>query len=548
MKQQSLESKNRAAIYCRLSKEDETDSQSVSIGSQKMIIRNFCEENGFEVVAEFIDDGYSGLNFNRPSFQQLLVDIELKKIDIVITKDLSRFGRDYIMTGYYTDIYFMERGIRYIAIHDNYDTSKGRNEIIPFKNLLNDMYAADCSGKVKSVLTQKRANGEHIAGTMPLGYKRNPDRKNHLIIDEETAWIIRLIFDMYKKGAGTSAIRNHLAANKIMKPSAWLHNRNPNMFQRMGFDDNEEAKYIWSNDMVARILKSETYIGNTVNYRDRKATYKSKLKRQPKENWLIVPNTHEPIIDMDTWNAVQSKLGIHKKPVPKYEQNMFLGLALCPDCGTRMRISNRHDKKYKEQNRVIRFLSCARYAKYGTAACSMHSISYELLSEVVRQCINQCIEKVHIDEKKMLEQLLKQKDSTGMAQLAKSEKTLKALQKRSADIDTIIAKLYEDRALGVLPESTCIPLFSKYTAEKQSLDDQIAELQAAAEQQDKAVDDVHKFIELIKGYSHIEELNEEILNTLIDKVCVHQFHKEGKQRKQQIDIYFKFVGEIHFVP
>lgn len=548
MKQQALASKNRAAIYCRLSREDETDSESISIGSQKMIVQRYCEENGFEVVEEYIDDGFSGLNFNRPSFQRLLADIELKKIDVVISKDLSRFGRDYIMTGYYTEMHFRDRGIRYIAIHDNYDTSKGRNDMIAFKNILNDMYAADCSGKVKNVLTQKRANGEHIAGVMPLGYKRDPDCKNHLIIDEETAWIIRLIFDMHKKGSGTTAIRNHLSENKIMKPSAWLHSKNPKMFQQMGFDENEDAKYIWGNDMVARILKSETYIGNTVNYRDRKATYKSKLKRQPKENWLIVPNTHEPIIDMDTWNAVQSRLGIHKKPVPKYEQNMFLGLALCPDCNTRMRISNRHDQRYKEQNKLIRFLSCARYGKYGTTACSMHSISYELLSEVVRQCINQCIEKVHIDEKNMLEQLLRQKDSAGTAQFAEAEKNLKALRKRGADIDTIIAKLYEDRALGVLPESTCIPLFSKYAAEKQSVDGQLAQLQAITAQQDKAVIDVHKFIDLIKGYTTIEELNEEILNTLIEKIYVHQFHKEGKQRKQQIDIYFKFVGEIHFVP
>lgn len=544
---QPAEKDYRVAIYCRLSREDENDSESVSIGSQKMLIGKYCEEHKLHNIIEYIDDGFSGVSFNRPAFQRMLADIESGKINFVITKDLSRLGRDYIMTGYYTEIYFPEHGVRYVAINDSFDTSKGRNEIAPFKNLLNDMYAADCSSKIRAVLTQKKANGEHIAGVPPLGYKFDPHRKNHLVIDEETAPVIRLIFDMYKKGAGSTEIRNYLTAHKIMKPSAWLHSRNPNAFHWMGFDEDEDTRYIWCNDMVSRILKNETYIGNSINYRDHKPNHKSKMKRQPKDQWMIVPNTHEAIIDMDTWDVVQSRLGIHKKPEKKYE-NIFLGIAICPDCGTRMRATIRHDKKYKEQDRLIRFLSCARYGKYGTKACAMHSVNYDALSEIVRGCINECIQTVQIDEQRMLELLLKQKNADGDVRRTQGENRLKVLHKRDTDIDTIIAKLYEDRALGVVPENTSISLLTKYTAEKQSIAKEIELIGEQVSEQEKTVQDIHKFIGLIKGYTYIETLNAEILNTLIEKIYIHQSSGLGSNRKQQIDIFFRFVGQIKNVP
>jgi len=401
----------KVGAYCRLSRDDENIGESASITSQKEIIRQFCKQNGMEITAYYQDDGFSGTNFQRPDFQRMIEDVENGEINCIITKDLSRLGRDYIMTGYYTEVYFPEKNVRYIAIGDGFDTLKGNsssNDIAPFRNLLNDLYAKDISKKVRSSLHAKALNGEYGAAYAPIGYKKDPEIKNHLIIDEETAWVVKLIFEMYCEGKGCRQIRNYLQENKILSPSALLHVRGERYYGKQNFDTDEDAKYRWSTDMVLRVLNNEVYIGNSVHYRNRKPNLKSKTKRQPKDSCMIIPNTHEPLIDKETWEKAKRKLACHVDGTKKHE-NIFVGIAKCADCGKSMSFGCKYYNGTQVQ-RVIRSLTCYTYTKYGREKCTCHHTDYDNLCKLVLQRINNVIKMVRLDEQKVLAKLHKAKN------------------------------------------------------------------------------------------------------------------------------------------
>lgn len=369
---------NRVAIYCRLSKDDEQIGDSVSIETQKMLLSDYCINQNFEIVDIYIDDGFSGLNFNRPSFKRMLNDIEDGKIDIVVTKDLSRLGRDYIQTGYYIDVYFSIKRIRYIAVNDGIDTFLENNDIAPFKNILNDMYAKDLSRKVKSAKHQRAKNGLYISGQPPYGYKVDPYNKNKLIIDDDAAKIVKYIFELAYEGKNYSEISRILESQQIICPSVYKTMNGDTRFIKFATQDHI---YKWAYQTIRTILRNRVYVGDMVNHKVETINYKTKERvRVPLEEQIVVSNTHEAIIDRKIFETINSALANRRKPNHKYE-NMFKGLIYCAECGEEMQLIANETK-----NETKPMFRCPKHAAGNKSCTHNHSIYYnDLINEVKMQ-------------------------------------------------------------------------------------------------------------------------------------------------------------------
>ena len=369
----------KAAIYCRLSKDDEQSGDSVSIETQKMMLTKYCVEHDIEIYNIYVDDGYSGLNFNRPSFKRMIKDLEERKFNTVITKDLSRLGRDYIQTGYYIDIYFATQRVRYIAINDGIDTNQENNDIAPFKNILNDMYAKDISKKIKSAKRQRAQNGLHISSQTPYGYKVNPYNRNQLIVDEEVAPVVKLIFRLAEEGKGFSEISRILEAEKHISPSVYKVLNGDTRFLKIAKSKAQE--YVWTYQTVRAILNNPVYVGDMVNHKVEVVNYKTKERlRVPREEQIIVPNTHEAIIEREQFNRVNERISKLRKANHKFP-NIFKGVIFCEECGTEMQlILSTCRKKSKLKFR------CPRHALNRTLCTHNHFICYnDLIAEIRKQ-------------------------------------------------------------------------------------------------------------------------------------------------------------------
>lgn len=321
------------ALYMRLSRDDESYGDSVSIETQRTILRKFAADNGLHIVDEYVDDGWSGTNFERPSFKRMIADVDAGKVNCIVTKDLSRFGREHVMMDYYLEFVFPEKQIRYIAVTENEDTERGLSDFVPFKNLFNEWFAKDTSRKVKAALHSKFANGERIFAYAPLGYKRDPDKKNALVIDEETKWIVEKIFDMAFHGAGAASITHKLIKEQVPTPG-WLNYSRYGTFANIYADASSEKQYAWTIAQVKSILKDETYIGNTIHNRQTNISYKNKkCVRKPKEEWVRVENTHEAIISRDVFEQVQEQIANRRRKMKDGTRQIFAGLIKCADCG-----------------------------------------------------------------------------------------------------------------------------------------------------------------------------------------------------------------------
>jgi len=321
------------ALYCRLSRDDEQNGESSSISTQRQMLRNYATEQGWNIVDEYIDDGYSGTNYDRPGFERMIEDIEDGKINCVITKDLSRLGRNYILTGQYTEIYFPSKNVRYIALNDGVDTANGDNEIAPFRNILNEMVARDTSRKVKSAIHTKFLNGEYVSPMIPLGYKKDAEVKGKLIIDEETRWIVEKIFDLAAHGKGAALIQRQLRAENIPTPTYWRYQRDGSWACRYEGQP-ENRKYRWSIKTVSTILENEVYLGHSVHYKQGTVSFKNrKHVRRDKDEWLKVANTHEPIITQEQWDLVHAHIDSRRRPRKNSFVQIFSGLLKCGGCG-----------------------------------------------------------------------------------------------------------------------------------------------------------------------------------------------------------------------
>ena len=528
----------RAALYIRLSKEDEREGPSQSVTNQQSLLEEFVKAHRLQVYDTYIDDGWSGTNFNRPGVQRLLEDAKNGRINTIIVKDLSRFGRDHIMVGYYLEYEFPEKQVRYIAVSENEDTKKGLSDFVPFKNLFNEWFAKDTSRKVKTALHAKFAAGERTFAYAPLGYIRHPEVKNAIVIDVGTRWIIEKIFDLAYHGAGAAKIARILVEEHI--PTAgWLNYQRYGTFAHIYEGQPEEKSYAWTLAQVKSILKDETYIGNSVHNKQSNISYKNKKKiRKPQEEWFRVENTHEAIISKEVFERVQEQIASRRRQQKDATTQIFSGLVKCADCGWSMRFGTNSQNK-----KPYSHYTCNQYGQ-GLKQCSAHYIRYDYLYTYVLSRIQGLSRQAQLDEKELLHRLLKASDQELAANAKRQSAELTRAEKRRTEVDRKFAKLYEDWSDGRITEYNFNMMSQKYQTEQQELTEKIEKLSAELESEKQTTVDAETWISLIKQYANPTELTAELLNTLIEKIVIHEATTVDGMREQNIDIYYRLIGKI----
>lgn len=447
------------ALYARLSKDDDLVGDSNSIVHQKEILAKYAKEHGFTNIEFYIDDGFSGTNFNRPDFQRMMADAEEGKISTVIVKDMSRFGRDYIMVGYYTEIYFSNLDIRFIAINDNVDSNiQTENDLTPFKNVFNEWYARDTSKKIRAVFKAKGNSGKHLTTNPPFGYKKDPNDKDKWIIDDEAAATVRRIFQMYVDGYRISEIGHKLTEEKVETPILYYMNR--------GIKTNARSEYpeIWDLMSIKYILSQTAYAGHTVNFQTAVKSYKTKKQvNLPRNQWVIFRNTQEAIIDEKTFDTVQQMRKAKRARIKYNEPNMFSGLLFCADCGNHLTIQR------VARNRKMDNFSCATYRKKKKGLCSCHRILVSDLETIVKNDLQKVCEYVFLHEKEFTDDYLSGSKKETVKFQSKTKADLKRLHERQEDIGRIIRKLYEDNVCGRITDERFDFLAKSYEDEGNDL-------------------------------------------------------------------------------
>lgn len=523
------------ALYARLSKDDDLVGDSNSIVHQKEILAKYAKEHGFTNIEFYADDGFSGTNFNRPDFQRMMADAEEGKISTVIVKDMSRFGRDYIMVGYYTEIYFSNLDIRFIAINDNVDSNiQTENDLTPFKNVFNEWYARDTSKKIRAVFKAKGNSGKHLTTNPPFGYKKDPNDKDKWIIDDEAAATVRRIFQMYVDGYRISEIGHKLTEEKVETPILYYMNR--------GIKTNARSEYpeIWDLMSIKYILSQTAYAGHTVNFQTAVKSYKTKKQvNLPRNQWVIFRNTQEAIIDEKTFETVQQMRKAKRARTKYNEPNMFSGLLYCADCGNHLTIQR------VARNRKMDNFSCATYRKKKKGLCSCHRILVSDLETIVKNDLQKVCEYVFLHEKEFTDEYLSgSKRETAKFQ-SKTKAELKRLSERQEEIGKIIRKLYEDNVNNRITDERFDFLAKSYEDEDNELKTKIQEFKNALASSVQEEEKLSKFLKVVKSYTEIEELTPEILNSFIEKIYIGETEKYDGRKMQEVEIIYKFIGAIN---
>lgn len=531
------------ALYLRLSKDDGTMSESSSIQTQKEMLTRYCRENGFAISQIYVDDGWSGTNTNRPSFQRMLSDIEDGKINCVITKDLSRLGRNYLETGSFTEIYFPEHNVRYIAVTDGVDTAKGSTmDITPFKNLLNDMYAQDISKKIKSSVLTRQKQGKFTGGKAPYGYAKDPNDKNHLVIDERYAPTVRRIYNMAENGFGIEQIAKKLSAEKILRPGAVAAETHAN-FEKYANDGKE---FEWSVAMVRNILRNPTYKGAVVGQKKPTISLKSKKRKGvATAETFIVEGMHEAIIEPERWELIQRLITSRKKcdrgDKLKYD-NIFSGLVKCADCGYAL-IPYRSGRTQKPDARENYDYYC-RIHREDARNCSKHRIAAIDLYNAVLSDIQRIAGQAIRSGEKMISSIAARLGKAEKDNVRQAEREIKKARKRLAELDTMFVKTYEEHARGEISDRNYNTLVTAYEKEQGELEAAVGEYETTISTNRTNNENAANFVELIKRYADVDELTQALLNTLIDRIEVHEPEEIDGELVQKLDVYYKFVGII----
>lgn len=524
------------ALYCRLSRDDELEGESNSITNQKSILSKYAKENDFTNTRFYVDDGYSGTNFNRPDFQRMLADVNAGVIGTIIVKDMSRLGRDYLRVGMYTEITFPEANVRFIAINDGVDSeSSVDNDFTPFRNIINEWYAKDTSKKIKAVFKAKGMSGKPLCTRPPFGYVKDPADKYHWIIDEEASDTVRKIFDLCVKGLGPKQIADTLTEQGVETPFAY--------FKRKGLSSTAkslEFPDIWSCQTIMNMLENQQYVGNTANFKTYRRSYKTKkMLPNPKENWAIFENTHEAIIDKETFDIVQKiREGRRRKVNKREEENIFAGLLFCADCGQKMYFTRR-----SIENRNS-YYNCSTYRKKKKGLCTAHQICVSVLENAVLADLQRVFSMALKNEKEFAEILRRRMQAENTVQTVKKERELVDTQKHIAQLDKTIQRLYDDMVKELITEERFSTLYKSYEAEQKTLkarEQQLeTELQNVKEQEGK----VAVFLKTIRKYKKITKLTSEILHEFIEKIIVHQCKVVNGKRQQKIEIVYNCIGCI----
>lgn len=527
------------ALYCRLSKDDLNVGDSDSIVHQRAILEKYAEDNCFPNIRVFVDDGYSGVSFDRPGFQEMYKLIEAGKVGIVITKDLSRLGRNYIEVGNYTEFVFPRYGVRYIAINDNYDSLfSDNNELAPFKNLFNEWYARDTSKKIRAVFKAKAERGERLSTQIPYGYRRDPNsgKECRLLINEETAPVVKMIFSMCAEGIGPSNIAKALEKRKILKPTMYRFKREG----KYGTHTDTDNPYKWNERTIADILDNEIYLGHTINCRTRIASFKDKrIIKVPKEEQIRFENTHEAIIDQETWDIVRKVREGRIRKTRLGEINKYSGLIYCADCGRKHYFCRGRTVKRENYSFI-----CGNYHKHvGEEKCTPHSIREVVLDEIVLEEINKALYYARNNTKVFTDYISKKTSSQYRKELNTKTAELSKAENRVVELKSLFKRLYEDNVLGRISNEQYRMLSLDYNDEQKELESAIPELKKEIDTLRSECTNVQKFLDIVKKYVCVKELTPEVLRTFISKIVVHEREKKHSQTSpQQIDIYFRYIG------
>ena len=554
MKPKKLDNGKITALYERLSRDDDLTGDSNSIINQKKMLEDYAKANGFTNCVHFTDDGWSGGSFDRPSWKRMIEGIGKGEIAAVLVKDLSRVGRDYLQVGFYTEVMFREKGVRFVAITNGVDSDKRESsEFAPFLNIMNEWYIRDCSRKITSVLRARGMSGKHTSNHCIYGYKKDPNDKDHWIIDEEAAEVVRRIYRMAIEGKGPYEIARILATEKVERPSYYLAQRGMGNHQS---NYNAADPYTWRGGTVADILSKQEYMGHTVNFRTYKESYKDKrVKMTPKEDLVIFENTQEAIIDKETWERVQTLRKTIRRTDSIGKANPLTGLMFCADCGAKMynhrgKAGNARDwagrpngKKRPDRDEY----NCSRYDlgnQHYDKYCTTHLIRTAVVNELLLEAIKGVCDYALNNEAEFMAQVCSASEDRQEKAARSIRQRKQRNEKRTDELTRLIRKLYEDNVSGRLSDTLFEQMLRDFEAELSDLTEIVSQDQQELERISRETINAEKFLSLVRKYTDFSELTPAMINEFVEKILVHQAQGKGASRIQEIEIFFNFVGKV----
>ena len=521
-------------LYERLSRDDELQGESNSISNQKQMLEDFARRNGLPNPMHFTDDGISGTRFDRPGFLAMMEEVETGRVEAIVIKDMSRLGRDYLKVGQVMEI-LRQRGVRLIAINDGVDSLKGDDDFTPFRNIMNEFYARDTSRKIRSVFKSKGMSGKHLTGTVIYGYLWD-EKREHWLVDEEAAEVVRRIFSLTLEGYGPYQIACKLSADRIEIPAVHLARFNEGVNRSKPVKD----PYGWGSSTIVNILKKREYLGHTINFKTRKHFKDKKSHYVSEDEWTIFENTHEAIIDQQTFDLAQKiRSNVRRYPNGWGEAAPLTGLLYCADCGGKMYVHRTNN------GRRISQYTCSNYTKVpcGTLCPTQHRINESAVLTLVSDTLRAIAEYSRNDRTEFIHTVQETQVAQQSADISKKRRRLAAAQKRAGELEKLICKIYEDNALGKLPDARYRALDAQYAKEQDALEIEIAELEKAVTGYEQSQKSAEKFIALIDKYENFDTLTNTMLNEFVEKILVHERARKGSQdTTQEIEIYFNFLG------
>ena len=521
-------------LYERLSRDDELQGESNSISNQKQMLEDFARRNGLPNPTHFTDDGISGTRFDRPGFLAMMEEVEAGRVEAIVIKDMSRLGRDYLKVGQVMEI-LRQRGVRLIAINDGVDSLKGDDDFTPFRNIMNEFYARDTSRKIRSVFKSKGMSGKHLTGTVIYGYLWD-EKREHWLVDEEATEVVRRIFSLTLEGYGPYQIACKLSADRIEIPVVHLARFNEGVNRSKPVKD----PYGWGSSTIVNILKKREYLGHTINFKTRKHFKDKKSHYVSEDEWTIFENTHEAIIDQQTFDLAQKiRSNVRRYPNGWGEAAPLTGLLYCADCGGKMYVHRTNNGK-----RISQY-TCSNYTKVpcGTLCPTQHRINESAVLTLVSDTLRAIAEYSRNDRTEFIHTVQETQVAQQSADISKKRRRLAAAQKRAGELEKLICKIYEDNALGKLSDARYRALDAQYAKEQDALEIEIAELEKAVTGYEQSQKSAEKFIALIDKYENFDTLTNTMLNEFVEKILVHERARKGSQdTTQEIEIYFNFLG------
>jgi len=537
MQSKKTDNQGITALYCRLSRDDGMEGDSNSVANQKKLLSKYAKENGFSNTRYYVDDGYTGTNFNRPGFQKMLEDIEMGYISTIIVKDMSRLGRDYLQVGYYTDTYFPDRNIRFIAINDCVDSADGENELAPFRNVMNEMYARDISRKVRSSHRIRGNSGEPLSQP-PYGYMKSPDNKKRWVIDPEAAQIVRDVFRMCLEGKGNETIARILQEREVLVPMAYWQSKGLDR----GGKKTQPNPYKWSKSTIAKMLAQQEYCGDVINFKTYSKSFKNKARiPNPEENWAIFKGVHEPIIDRETFELVQELIGKTKRRSTKEkngEKNMFSDLLYCADCGSKLWYHVKQDKE------LIHYFSCSNYRGDRGTCDKTHYLRADSIYQVVMLELRRLARFLEDDEEAFAEMLAQKTNAQMRSEERLLQDTLQKAIVRNEEVARLYERVYEDNVNGKVTDEWFMQLSHKYEVERMELKEKIRTTRESLDNLSGIQRGQEQFVAAVRKFMEMKMITAPLLRELIDHIDVYHIEGRGKNRTQRIKIHYRFIGYI----